>query len=182
MKSISIPRLIFTVAFVAVLFGVLVACGGGESTEPSQQEVTTNGPQIVIESAWSRSTPELMESSGIVYLTLSNTGSQSDKLLAGKTPVAEAIELHEHIMDENGVFYMHMVNGGYIEIPAGESVILKPGGLHIMLINLTQALEVGTTYPLTLKFEKMGEVTFSVPVLEAAPEQGIEVEMIGNGN
>jgi copper(I)-binding protein len=64
---------------------------------------------------------------------------------------------------------MRAVEGGYIEVPAGGEAELKPGGLHIMLIRLAEPLENGTTFPLTLNFEKSGEIEIEVPVAEGPP-------------
>ena len=57
----------------------------------------------------------------------------------------------------------------FIELPAGVAVELKPGGYHIMLLNLVEPLEVGTSFELTLVFEHAGQITIDVPVLEEAP-------------
>jgi copper(I)-binding protein len=57
----------------------------------------------------------------------------------------------------------------FIELPAGEAVELKPGGYHIMFIDLVKPLEVGTSIALTLVFENAGEITIDVPVLDEAP-------------
>lgn len=56
-----------------------------------------------------------------------------------------------------------------IDLPAGVAVELKPGGYHIMLIDLVNPLEVGTTLKITLVFEKAGSITIDVPVLDEAP-------------
>jgi copper(I)-binding protein len=110
-----------------------------------------------------------MAGAGAVYMILKNDGSEADKLLSGKTPAAEVVELHESFMDENNVMKMRAVEGGYIEVPAGGSVELKPGGLHVMLIKLVKPLQADTTIPLTLNFEKSGELTIEAPVSEQPP-------------
>lgn len=152
----------------------VTACGG----EPGSDVTTTvpvehtGGPQIVIEDPWSRSTPEIEGGTGIAYMTFSNQGDVADRLVAAKTPMAAAVELHIDEVDANGVMHMRMVDGGVIEIPPGEIVRLEPAGLHIMLIDLVEPLEEGTSYPLTLKFENVGEVTLHVPVAYEQPESG----------
>ncbi len=153
----------------------LSACQANEPAEetavsPTDTEATTDGPQITIQGAWSRSTPEMMDGSGIVYMVIHNNGSKADKLVAAKSDVSEAAELHTHTMDDNGVMRMRPVPEGYIEIPANGSVELKSGGLHVMLINLNEALKVGETFPLTLKFEEFGEVVIDVPVKDVEPD------------
>jgi copper(I)-binding protein/sulfur relay (sulfurtransferase) complex TusBCD TusD component (DsrE family) len=162
-----------------LLAGLLALSGlsACKTEKPAAEQPAAKGAQIEISGAWSRSTPEMMAGSGIVYMVLNNTGGEADRLVAGKTPAAEAVELHEHTMDDQGVMRMRRVEGGYIEIPAGGSVELKPGGLHVMLVNLTSPLETGSTFPLTLKFEQLGEVTIEVPVRDGAMESAEAMEM-----
>jgi copper(I)-binding protein len=67
---------------------------------------------------------------------------------------------------------MRGVKGGYIGIPAHGSAKLEPAGLHVMLIDLAEPLKPDTVFPLTLKFEKAGEITVDVSVLEGnLPEE-----------
>lgn len=163
---------IFVVALSVAM--AATACGGeseanGTTTVAIDHE---GGPQIVIEDPWSRSTPDVEGGTGIVYVTFSNQGDTADRLVAAKTPMAAAVELHIDEVDANGVMHMRMVDGGVIDIPPGETVHLEPAGLHIMLIELVEPLVEGTSYPLTLKFENVGEVTLDVPVAYEQPETG----------
>ena len=158
--------------FLAILLLSLSACSAAPAVnEISEAVVEEAAGEIVVEGAWSRSTPELMDGSGIVYMRITNNGNSSDRLLAAKTEICDVVELHEHVMDSNGVMRMRMIDGGFIEIPAGGDVELAPGGLHLMLVNLDASLKSGTTYSLTLKFEEMGEVTIEVPVFDQEPEK-----------
>lgn len=109
-----------------------------------------------------------MGGTGAAYFTITNNGSDDDRLVAASAPVAKVVEIHE-IVDNNGVMEMKPLESG-LEIPAGATVELAPGGLHIMLIGLTQDLTEGMTYDLTLTFEQGGEVVIPVPVQPAAPE------------
>lgn len=99
---------------------------------------------------------------GAAYMTLHNTGDADDTLVAAAADVSERIELHEHIMDD-GVMRMREVDGG-IAVPAGGTAVLEPGGLHIMLLGLHAPLLEGESFPLTLTFERAGEVTVDVAV------------------
>jgi copper(I)-binding protein len=166
MKHIRWRGVLLLVAVVLVL----PACAGATGEETPAAQSDTLQPTITIEKAWSRSTPDMMAGSGIVYMTINNSGSQADRLIATKSPAAAFCELHETSMDENGVMRMRGVKGGSIEVPAGGSAELEPAGLHIMLIDLKTPLESGTSFPLTLKFEQAGEMTIEVPVMEFAPE------------
>lgn len=98
---------------------------------------------------------------GAAFLTL-NIDAGTDKLVSASSPVADKAELHAHLM-EGGVARMRPVEGG-IPVTAGMPTELKPGGLHIMLIGLKAPLKQGDSFPLTLKFEKAGEVSVTVPV------------------
>lgn len=102
------------------------------------------------------------------YLTIENRGTSDDTLVAGSTPAAEVVELHSHIED-NGVMRMREVAGG-IPIPADETVVLEPGGLHVMFMGLTAPpLEAGSMVPLTLTFEQAGDITVEVAVQSLVP-------------
>jgi periplasmic copper chaperone A len=76
--------------------------------------------------------------------------------------VADKLQIHE-MKVENGVMQMREISGG-LSIPAGGSVVLKPGSYHVMLIGLKKPLTAGATFPLTLTFEKAGTISVTVPV------------------
>jgi copper(I)-binding protein len=86
---------------------------------------------------------------------LSLTSSGGDRLIGGSTPLAQRFELHTMAM-KGDVMEMRQIDA--IELPAGKTVELKPGGLHVMFIGLKQPLALGTKVPVTLRFEKAGEV------------------------
>ncbi|MFN7037591.1 MAG: copper chaperone PCu(A)C, partial [Bellilinea sp.] len=87
--------------------------------------------------------------------------NETDRLLAAKTDVAKTVEIHQTRM-ENDIMMMQKVE--VIEIPANGKVELKPGGYHIMLINLQQDLKAGEKIPFTLVFEKQGEINLEAEV------------------
>lgn len=100
------------------------------------------------------------------YLTITNSGASADKLVSVSTPTAGKAEIH--MMEMKGdVMVMRPVDGG-IEIPAGGVVELKPGGLHLMLMQVAKPFADGETVPLTLEFEKAGKVELKLPVKTAA--------------
>jgi len=143
-----------------VLLGMVVmllsACGGGEEK--------ASGPDIKVKDVWGRSSP-MMAEAGAVYMVIQNAGGEADKLIAAETDVCQVVELHESVM-EGDVMQMRPVEGGAIEVPAGGSVELKPGGLHVMLIQLKSPLEAGASAPLTLVFEKSGKIEVNVEIRE----------------
>ncbi len=99
---------------------------------------------------------------GAAFMTIANTGGADDKLVAASTANAKKTEIHETTM-EDGIMKMRMVMGG-LTIPAGGKVELKPMGLHVMLMGVTEKLIEGETLMLTLTFEKAGSVEFAVPI------------------
>ena len=130
---------------------------------PTFAETTTVG-DLHIERAVLRDTaPNAPVAAG--FLVIENTGEADDVLVAAEVDadfVAD-MELHEMVMEE-GVMRMSEVEGG-IAIPAGETVILRPGGLHLMLMGLTGPLVAGDSHAVTLTFEAAGAVTMDFPVL-----------------
>lgn len=98
---------------------------------------------------------------GGAYLKLVNTGSVDDRLLSVSADVARSVELHSMSMDGN-VMRMRHVDG--VDVPAGQTVELKPGGLHVMLLDLKAPLKEGQKFPVRLKFEKAGELMVTVNV------------------
>jgi periplasmic copper chaperone A len=110
---------------------------------------------LVIEAPWSRATPGAAQVAA-GYLTVTNTGSVPDRLLAGGLSVAGRGEVHE-MSHAGGVMRMRPVEGG-VEIAPGSSIELKPGGYHLMFMDLKQGLKEGDRIAGTLTFEKAGAV------------------------
>ncbi len=113
-----------------------------------------------IDQAWSRATVAGVPN-GVAYMTITNHGDADDRLLTVAAPVAERAELHTHIKDGE---VMRMRQVPHIDLPAGETVALQPGGLHVMLMGLKAPLKDGSHFPLTLNFEKAGSLTLDVPI------------------
>ena len=101
---------------------------------------------IHIMKPWSRPLAPV-SANGAAYMTLVNKGSAADKLVAVSTPMAMKAELHTHTM-EGGMMKMRRVDA--IEIAPGTPSVLKPGGLHVMMMGLKEPLVEGKSYPLTL--------------------------------
>ncbi len=123
-------------------------------------EVVRTG-DIEVEHAWSRATIGA-DRPGVVYLSIRNTGSTDDALIGVTTPIAEMPMLHETVVTDGIASMPHAMS---VPVPAGQSVALAPGGFHGMLMGLTQALEKGDTFPLTLTFQTAGDVTVTGDVL-----------------
>jgi copper(I)-binding protein len=159
---------------LTTLLVILTACAA-----PAQSGIT-------VENAWARaasqssasdmgSHSENMDNSGsmgegensmgglnsAIYMVIYNQSNQNDRLIAAKTDVAESVEIHQTRM-ENDIMMMQKVDG--VDIPANSKVELKPGGYHIMLINLKKDLRAGEKLAFTLVFEKQGEINLEAEV------------------
>lgn len=119
--------------------------------------------ELVIENAWARANPPVVPNSA-VYLTIQNRGAAADRLLHVESEVAKMLEIH-HTLTENNMTTMKAMHEG-VPVPAGSAVVLAPGGLHIMLMGLAQALAGGDTFRLDLHFEKAGPLSVEVEVRE----------------
>lgn len=129
---------------------------------------TSSKPTVQVSQPWTRATAT-GQAVGGGYLTLRNPGPVADRLLGARSPAAERVELHSMAM-EGDVMKMRPVDA--VDVPAGGSVELKPGGLHLMLLGLKKPLQPGQSVPLTLRFEKAGEVPVQLQVQgSGAPAQ-----------
>lgn len=105
---------------------------------------------------------------GGAYLTITNNGKADDELVSVSSPVAGAVELHEMAM-QGEVMKMRKLDKG-IAIPAGKSVELSPGGLHMMFTKVKQPFKQGETVAVTLTFAKAGNVDIALPVSGLSPK------------
>lgn len=120
------------------------------------------GP-LTIQHPWARPTlPGQM--AGGAYLGIRNGGNAGDRLL-GASMAAARVEVHEMRMEGD---VMRMREIGSLELPAGKTVTLAPGGLHLMLMDLKSPLKVGEKIPVKLRFERAGEIEVLLQV-EAKP-------------
>ncbi len=97
-----------------------------------------------------------------VFMSIANAAAEADVLLGAKVDVAERAELHNVVKDDQGGMKMSPVAN--IPVPAAGSVELKPGSLHVMLFKLNKDLKEGDVFPLTLKYQKAGDMTVQVKV------------------
>jgi len=154
--------------FLVALLSTLAV--GGMPAAMAQAPETYRAGAIVVEAPWSRATPGGAKV-GSGYMRITNTGSEADRLVGGSTVVAERFEVHRSTVVE-GVARMEPVTGG-LEIAPGQTVELKPGALHAMLVNLRQGLKPGETVKGILVFEKAGVLKIEYQVggigAQAAP-------------
>lgn len=184
-----------TVLTALVLAGsLLAACGddddaavSGDATDITTEEESAG--ELEVTGAWAR-TPPAVATAGAAYLEITNGTETDDALVAASVDdaVAASVELHETTtageddastdgdmdggMTETSMGdapMMHMQPVEEISVPAGETVSLEPGGLHIMMLDLAAPLEVGTTIEITLTFERAGDVMVTAEVRDMAP-------------
>ena len=136
----------------AILIGTLLGLGLFNAASAQQFEVG----KLIIDTPYTRSTPPMTPVAG-GFMKITNTGDKDDLFFAGKAPFSKAVEIHEMIMGEKGIMRMQQTKGGLV-IPAGETVELKPGGLHVMFIGLSEQMIPGEQHKALLKFENAGDV------------------------
>ena len=149
-------RLLYAFRSPALAFLALAAICAGPA---SAQQVKVG--DLVLDHAWARATPGGAKV-GSGYLTIENKGTTPDKLIGGSSPAAGKVEVHEMAVN-NSVMTMRQVKDG-LSIPPGKSVTLAPGGYHIMMMELKVPLKKGDKVPLTLAFEKAGEVKVTLDI------------------
>ena len=120
---------------------------------------------------WSRATPPGAEVAA-GYLTIANEGAEPDRLVEATIVGVGRVQIHA-MTEEGGVMTMRPLPDG-LEIPAGETVALAPGGYHLMLMDLAGPLKDGEHVSGTLRFEKAGtlDVEFAVGPLGGEPAAG----------
>jgi hypothetical protein len=139
---------------------IAVLLAAGLAGTASAHDVTIGALKLT--DLWTRATPPAAPTA-VGFLTIANTGTEPDRLIGVGSPEAATGELHEMSM-ENDVMKMRALPGG-IEIPAGSTVKLAPGGLHLMFITLKAPLVEGGKLPVTLTFEKAGKVDTFLHIL-----------------
>jgi copper(I)-binding protein len=146
-------RIVSLVSVAAFLAAAVAACSSA-ATAPSAAIPPT------VTDAWAR--PAAASGTGAAYMTIATAGAADDALLGASSPVAGSVELHQTMTDASGMTGMSPIPR--LDIPAGGSVTLAPGGYHLMMMGLSKALEVGSTVEVDLEFEHAGRVVVQVPV------------------
>jgi copper(I)-binding protein len=135
--------------FYLLIFGSLAAC-------------TSTGGELVVLDVWAR--PGIAGGNSAVYFTIDNPNAPADSLLQAASDVAERVEIHLSKSGADGVMIMEQQES--VPVEGNSAVLFAPGGLHIMLVGLSQDMIVGETFSLRLQFEKAGEIALTVPVEE----------------
>ncbi|MDH5189596.1 MAG: copper chaperone PCu(A)C [Rhodospirillaceae bacterium] len=124
---------------------------------------------IMVKNAWARASAG-MAGAGAAFMEIENMGGQNDKLISASSDISAKTELHTHIMDGD---IMRMRQVDFIPVPSG-STELRPGGYHVMFMGLKNMLVEGTSFPLTLTFEKAGNIDLTVNVMSPAAKGAME--------
>jgi len=139
-----------------LITALLVAlCLGGE---PHAQ--TSAASMVVVQQPWARATPGGAKT-GAAYMTLINNGASADRLLSATTPLADQVQFHKETED-NGVSRMREARN--VELEPGAKITFKPGEMHMMLVGLKQPLIEEQALPLTLQFERAGNIDVTMPI------------------
>lgn len=123
----------------------LAACSGGAKNAP---------PKITLENAWVRP-PAGGRDIGAAYLTIRNNGGP-DRLVGASSPLAKKMQMHISKMDGD---MMTMREEKSVDLPAHFTLIYLPGGRHLMMFGVKAGLKVGDKVPLTLHFERAGDIS-----------------------
>lgn len=154
------------------LLAIVFWAGGGVAHEATSKGVTVAHP-------WVRATPGGVKVGG-AFLEVKTDAKTSDRLLSVSSPVAGRAEMHTTIA-KGDVMTMRQLE--HIDLNAGESRVFKPGGDHIMLLDLKQPLKEGDLVKLTLTFEKAGpiEVEATVEPIGATGPHGMDHQPVEGG-
>jgi len=147
---------VVTIRLICVLLSLLAAghAAGGDAAPPHR------APALVVDGAWLRA-PAPGTDVGAAYFTVRNTGPRDAVVVGITCPVAAMAMFHETTI-EGGVSRMRPRQ--QLEVAPGQAVVLKPGGLHVMLHGLKRALEVGEQVPLMLQLASGEELAVSAQV------------------
>ena len=130
--------------------------------------VSAYAQNVSITNPWVRATVQGQKATGAF---MSITSKENAKLVAASTPIAGVVEIHEMKMEKDVMKMSALTNG--LDLPAGQIVELKPGGFHIMLMDLKLSLNKESTVPLTLTFQdltgKKSQQVIQAPVSNQAP-------------
>lgn len=120
----------------------------------------------MVHNAWIR--PTVQGQNGAVYFVLNNHSAEADELVAASSNITDSVEIHESSMVE-GTDVMQMNHVFSVPLNGGSEVTFKPGGLHIMLVDVKREIKNGETVEITLHFKKHADIPVNVSVSEFPP-------------
>ena len=159
----------------AVLAAVaLTGCGSSDSADSAAATPLPTAAAVSFDEAWVKAADTGMTAG---FGVLANSSDEDITLVSAASPAAPRMELHEMAMTDSGMV-MRQKEGGFV-VPAGESLTLEPGGLHLMFMGLTTPIKAGDEVPITLTFDDGSTLTV-MPV--AKPFTGANEEYQPNGS
>lgn len=160
-KALDLSRKETKIVDRILVFGVtiLFLLGGCSTAAPQNGD---NMQSIEVRDAWAR--PAAQGENGALYFVIRS--AKEDELLGISSEVAEAVEMHESMMNGD-VMEMHPLHS--VPLKAGAEVKFEPGGLHVMLVSLKQDLKVGSEIEATLDFRDSADLTLRIPVGDTQP-------------
>jgi copper(I)-binding protein len=155
-------------ALVLASLGLTGCSTAANEAAPSQTSVATQATGLSVTNGWVRVSEYSDHVGGMtgVFATITNNTDADVTLIGGACDIADAVQVHEVVMVD-GAMKMQEKAGGIV-IPAGESVTLEPGGLHVMLMGLKQAVLDGVQVTVTLNFDGAEAQTLTLPAKTSA--------------
>lgn len=156
----------FRVSSAALIAGVLLCAA------VAPPALAQGSGALKIDGPWTRATvPGASVGGG--YLTVINKGATGDRLTGASSPAAARAEMHQMAMEKD-IMRMREVKG--MDVPANGTLELKPGGYHLMFIELKKPFKQGETVPVTLTFEKAGKIDVELAVKSTGASAGGETK------
>lgn len=121
-----------------------------------------------VQDLWTRPTPQGAQNAAF-YMSIANNTGQDDALVEVRVEACGSVELHQTSVDDEGVMRMEPVAEGRVPLPDGETIVLGPGELHVMCVGVAEPLTAGQQIPMTVVFEKAGEMAVEAEVRTEAP-------------
>ena len=157
----KLKLLLVSIPFIVISF---LSCS---QTEESEQAVNENVQKfdlpddgIAIKDAWSR--PGSENGVSAIYMTILNGSAESDSIISINSPVARMVEIHETYEREEGM--MGMRSAESTRIPARDALIMEPGGMHVMLMQLSREIALGDSIEFSIEFANSEPMTLNAPV------------------
>ncbi len=157
MKSVKI-------AMVAAAMGMAFLTTNASTTFADSHGNHASGASVMVKDAWARARTAKAKVGG-AFMVLHNMGKEDDRLISATSPISSRTEIHTTKMTD-GVMKMIQLKEG-IEVKAGKMVALKPGSYHVMFLGLKEPVTEGKEFPVTLTFERAGDVDVTITVKEA---------------
>jgi periplasmic copper chaperone A len=157
----------FKLIIAGIFLTLPLLAGCASSDEGARAGSGASESTLTIQDVWARS--EDAGQNSAAYLQITNEGDDDDRLVAASVDLAGSTEVHEVVSEDN---VMKMQEVDEVEVPAGETVSLEPGGYHVMMFDLSEDLTAGDQFDLVLTFDQAGEITVTAEVRDHSSGNG----------